>query len=220
MHFLSFSFFFFFFFQAEDGIRDAQESRGLGDVYKRQVSEYITQELNTFDIKVSDEESEYVVTKLDANMASIGKKFGKEGGKLKAALVKATPEQVTAFRAELAQTGKITVDGKELAEEDIKIVRTFREGITDYESNTDGQVVVLVDKRKDEGLMDAWRAREFVNRVMQLRKSAGLVVTDKVNVWFETKDEVLANAFASRADQINASVTDTWAAKDLSLIHI
>eukprot|EP00658_Telonema_sp_P-2_P059838 TRINITY_DN4893_c0_g1_i1.p1 TRINITY_DN4893_c0_g1~~TRINITY_DN4893_c0_g1_i1.p1 ORF type:complete len:567 (-),score=149.77 TRINITY_DN4893_c0_g1_i1:371-2071(-) len=30
--------FFFFFFQAEDGIRDAQESRGLGDVYKRQVS--------------------------------------------------------------------------------------------------------------------------------------------------------------------------------------
>eukprot|EP00658_Telonema_sp_P-2_P027371 TRINITY_DN21145_c0_g1_i1.p1 TRINITY_DN21145_c0_g1~~TRINITY_DN21145_c0_g1_i1.p1 ORF type:complete len:309 (-),score=58.06 TRINITY_DN21145_c0_g1_i1:32-958(-) len=36
------SFFFyiltFFFFQAEDGIRDAQESRGLGDVYKRQSS--------------------------------------------------------------------------------------------------------------------------------------------------------------------------------------
>eukprot|EP01015_Nassula_variabilis_P012084 TRINITY_DN1979_c0_g1_i9.p2 TRINITY_DN1979_c0_g1~~TRINITY_DN1979_c0_g1_i9.p2 ORF type:complete len:135 (-),score=50.75 TRINITY_DN1979_c0_g1_i9:91-495(-) len=28
---------YFFFFQAEDGIRDAQESRGLGDVYKRQV---------------------------------------------------------------------------------------------------------------------------------------------------------------------------------------
>ena len=27
------------FFQAEDGIRDAQESRGLGDVYKRQTEE-------------------------------------------------------------------------------------------------------------------------------------------------------------------------------------
>ena len=26
-----------FLFQAEDGIRDAQESRGLGDVYKRQL---------------------------------------------------------------------------------------------------------------------------------------------------------------------------------------
>eukprot|EP01015_Nassula_variabilis_P013701 TRINITY_DN2128_c0_g1_i10.p3 TRINITY_DN2128_c0_g1~~TRINITY_DN2128_c0_g1_i10.p3 ORF type:complete len:108 (+),score=39.81 TRINITY_DN2128_c0_g1_i10:23-346(+) len=31
----------FFFFQAEDGIRDAQESRGLGDVYKRQVQEVV-----------------------------------------------------------------------------------------------------------------------------------------------------------------------------------
>eukprot|EP00831_Metopus_contortus_P083230 TRINITY_DN9172_c0_g1_i4.p1 TRINITY_DN9172_c0_g1~~TRINITY_DN9172_c0_g1_i4.p1 ORF type:complete len:283 (-),score=65.06 TRINITY_DN9172_c0_g1_i4:488-1336(-) len=31
-------FFFFFFFQAEDGIRDVERSRGLGDVYKRQVS--------------------------------------------------------------------------------------------------------------------------------------------------------------------------------------
>ena len=27
----------FFFFQAEDGIRDRVRSRGLGDVYKRQV---------------------------------------------------------------------------------------------------------------------------------------------------------------------------------------
>ncbi len=26
----------FFFFQAEDGIRDVERSRGLGDVYKRQ----------------------------------------------------------------------------------------------------------------------------------------------------------------------------------------
>ena len=26
----------FFFFQAEDGIRDSPQSRGLGDVYKRQ----------------------------------------------------------------------------------------------------------------------------------------------------------------------------------------
>eukprot|EP00658_Telonema_sp_P-2_P014011 TRINITY_DN15312_c0_g1_i6.p1 TRINITY_DN15312_c0_g1~~TRINITY_DN15312_c0_g1_i6.p1 ORF type:complete len:289 (-),score=70.94 TRINITY_DN15312_c0_g1_i6:360-1226(-) len=32
---------FFFFFQAEDGIRDAQESRGLGDVYKRQPAERV-----------------------------------------------------------------------------------------------------------------------------------------------------------------------------------
>ena len=32
-------FFFCFFFQAEDGIRDLVRSRGLGDVYKRQLQE-------------------------------------------------------------------------------------------------------------------------------------------------------------------------------------
>ena len=30
----------FFFFQAEDGIRDLVRSRGLGDVYKRQVGDH------------------------------------------------------------------------------------------------------------------------------------------------------------------------------------
>ena len=32
----------FFFFQAEDGIRDLVRSRGLGDVYKRQVGDEVT----------------------------------------------------------------------------------------------------------------------------------------------------------------------------------
>ena len=33
----------FFFFQAEDGIRDLVRSRGLGDVYKRQIDAYVTE---------------------------------------------------------------------------------------------------------------------------------------------------------------------------------
>ena len=38
MYFTSIIVCFFFFFQAEDGIRDLVRSRGLGDVYKRQLS--------------------------------------------------------------------------------------------------------------------------------------------------------------------------------------
>ena len=34
-----------FFFQAEDGIRDLVRSRGLGDVYKRQVEEWDDEQL-------------------------------------------------------------------------------------------------------------------------------------------------------------------------------
>ena len=35
----------FFFFQAEDGIRDLVRSRGLGDVYKRQLSDHVDVDL-------------------------------------------------------------------------------------------------------------------------------------------------------------------------------
>ena len=44
---------FFFFFQAEDGIRDAQESRGLGDVYKRQESRGLTCSSDIYDSGMS-----------------------------------------------------------------------------------------------------------------------------------------------------------------------
>ena len=43
---LRFLFFFFFFFQAEDGIRDLVRSRGLGDVYKRQMKTFATTQRN------------------------------------------------------------------------------------------------------------------------------------------------------------------------------
>ena len=42
----------FLFFQAEDGIRDLVRSRGLGDVYKRQMKK-IT-ELSTLAIRLND----------------------------------------------------------------------------------------------------------------------------------------------------------------------
>ena len=46
--------FLFFFFQAEDGIRDVERSRGLGDVYKRQAEYgYRTRELRLDSLMVS-----------------------------------------------------------------------------------------------------------------------------------------------------------------------
>ena len=54
---------FCFFFQAEDGIRDAQESRGLGDVYKRQRLTYYASAAsvaNSYHRYVEDEEGNWV----------------------------------------------------------------------------------------------------------------------------------------------------------------
>eukprot|EP00658_Telonema_sp_P-2_P033933 TRINITY_DN24815_c0_g2_i2.p1 TRINITY_DN24815_c0_g2~~TRINITY_DN24815_c0_g2_i2.p1 ORF type:complete len:116 (-),score=43.94 TRINITY_DN24815_c0_g2_i2:132-479(-) len=64
----------FFFFQAEDGIRDAQESRGLGDVYKRQMLHWSTD----LGFLTGHESEEMNRAHLSSGMA-IGRPFAHEG---------------------------------------------------------------------------------------------------------------------------------------------
>ena len=54
----------FFFFQAEDGIRDLVRSRGLGDVYKRQVLYRVARELGATKIALGHHRDDMVVTLL------------------------------------------------------------------------------------------------------------------------------------------------------------
>lgn len=179
----------------------------LDDVSK--MAAYIAHEVNAFDVNFS-EEGEYVVTKLDGNMGVLGKRLKKEGMSIKKALMEMGPEEVRAF---IAAEGGV-VCGQQLTMEDVKITRTFREGIEAFESNTDNDVVVLVDKRSDEMLVNAWRAREFVNRVQQLRKKAKLVITDRVDVFFSSPDEGLVASILGAAEQINLTVKGLWTTED------
>ena len=59
-----------FFFQAEDGIRDAQESRGLGDVYKRQLAD-ITPELVLAFLDHLEHERHNTVRSRNARLAAL-----------------------------------------------------------------------------------------------------------------------------------------------------
>jgi isoleucyl-tRNA synthetase len=179
----------------------------LDDVSK--MATYIRHEVNAFDVNFS-EEGEYVITKLDGNMGSIGKRFKKEGMSIKKALMAMGPEEVRAF---IAAEGGV-VAGQQLTMEDVKILRTFREGIEEFESNTDNDVVVLVDKRSDEALVNAWRAREFVNRVQQLRKKAKLVITDRVDVFFSSPDASLVASILGASEQISQTVKGLWTTED------
>lgn len=179
----------------------------LDDVSK--MGTYIKHEVNAFDVNFS-EEGEYVITKLDGNMGAIGKRFKKEGMSIKKALMAMGPEEVRAF---IAAEGGVVCD-QQLTMEDVKILRTFREGIEEFESNTDNDVVVLVDKRSDEALVNAWRAREFVNRVQQLRKKAKLVITDRVDVFFSSPDAGLVASILGASEQISQTVKGLWTTED------
>lgn len=46
-------------------------------------------------------------------------------------------------------------------------------------------MVVAVDCTQDEGILSAGRSRELINAIQQLRKAAGLDLSDQVEVYFE-----------------------------------
>ena len=52
-------------------------------------------------------------------------------------------------------------------------------------STADGSMVVAIDTTQDEAILTAGRARELMNHIQQLRKGAGLDISDAVEVFFE-----------------------------------
>lgn len=57
----------------------------------------------------------------------------------------------------------------------------------DMDANGDGEVLAVLDLGTDDSLVEAGLAREVVNRVQKLRKKAGLVATDVVDVYLDTQ---------------------------------
>ena len=55
---------------------------------------------------------------------------------------------------------------------------------TEVDANGDGEVMVLLDLRMDEGLQLLGIARDIVNRFQKLRKKAGLMVRHHQLPWF------------------------------------
>lgn len=55
------------------------------------------------------------------------------------------------------------------------------------DANGDGEVLAVLDLGTDESLVEAGLAREVVNRVQKLRKKAGLVASDIVDVYLDAQ---------------------------------
>ena len=92
------------------------------------------------------------------------------------------------------ETGIFSVGDHALSATDIVVKREFclPEGYTKQEMDAatgETEVMVIMELTVDQSLMDAGAAREFVNRIQKLRKSAGLQATDTVSVYFEPTSE-------------------------------
>ncbi|KAG9018566.1 isoleucine--tRNA ligase [Tulasnella sp. 427] len=144
---------------------------------------YLESELNVREVVfTSDEAKTGVKYKATADWPVLGKKLRKDMGKVKNALPAIPSETIK----EYASSGKIDVAGIPLVAGDL-IVSRFVDLAPDstLATNTDNDVVVLLDTKIYPELEDEGLAREMISRVQQLRKKAGVKTTDDVEVFYK-----------------------------------
>jgi isoleucyl-tRNA synthetase len=117
----------------------------------------------------------------------LGKKLKKDVQKVKKGLPDVTSEQCKAYLSER----KITVAGIELVEGDLVVKRALKqdEESKDQETNTDDDVLTILDVAIYPELAEEGLAREIINRVQQLRKKANLKPTDDVKMEYKVQED-------------------------------
>ncbi len=143
----------------------------------------IREELNVKQVRFDTEEEIVVSISAKANFKKLGKLYGPAMKEAAAAIENFSPEQIR-----LLESGTRTeVCGKEIGFEDIEIRRTKREGI---EVETQGELTVALDTTITDELRDEGIAREFVNRVQNIRKSSGFSVTDRIIIRYSGPEQL------------------------------
>jgi isoleucyl-tRNA synthetase len=149
------------------------------------MKDVILEEVNIKELEILDDDSTLVHKSAKANFKTIGPKFGKN--------VKLVAEKIKNFNpAEISLIEKgdsvtFTVDSENLSvsKEDVEILS---EQISGWIVESEGGVTVAVDTQLTEDLISEGVAREFVNRIQNMRKDAGFQVTDKIKIAFNGSD--------------------------------
>jgi isoleucyl-tRNA synthetase len=163
------------------------------------VQHIILEEVNVKEIQFVDDDSGIVHKTAKPNYPLLGKKLGPN--------MKAVAGQVQSFSTEqisdFERLGQVTVrldDGAQivLVEKEIDIIRTGLEG---WQVESEAGLSVAVDTELSVELQKEGLAREFVNRVQNMRKEANFDVTDRIATGVQA-NENLAAAISYMAEYI------------------
>ncbi|KAK8077560.1 hypothetical protein PG996_003730 [Apiospora saccharicola] len=179
----------------------------LDDV--KSLESYITEELNVRDLVLTTDEAKYNVQySVQADWPVLGKKLKKDMGKVKKALPSITSDQVRQY----AVDKYIVVDGIRLEEGDLVVKRGLAqdESNKNLETNTDQDVLTILDSELYAELAQEGLAREVINRVQRLRKKAGLQPTDDVKMEYKILSDPenigLADVFTSQTKSMEKAL--------------
>jgi isoleucyl-tRNA synthetase len=153
----------------------------------RSVEEIIKAEVNIKSIEYIDDTSGLLVKKVKPNFAKLGKQYGPRLKEISAVITSMSQEEINA----LEKSGALVKDGFDLVTEDVLI---SSEDIPGWSVASEGDVTVALDVTLTEVLKREGIARDFVNRIQNLRKDMGLEVLDKIEIDVERNGEAMTSA--------------------------
>lgn len=166
------------------------------------VADLILAEVNVKALEFVDESQTKIVKNLKLNFKTLGKKCGKYMKDLQ----NFAQANADAIISSIENNGRFefaTPDGAiELIEEDVEIIPV---DIPGWKVANAGALTVALDITITPELKKEGYAREFVNRIQNLRKENGLDVTDKISVKILT-NEGLNEAITTNSEYIRAQV--------------
>ena len=143
-------------------------------------SEIIEDELNVKNVIYTDDVSAFTSYSFKPQLRTLGKKLGKNLGKLRAIL---PTVDGNAAMAELNATGLLKIDlGEviaELTKEDLIISAAQMPG---FESLSDNGVTVVLDTNLTPELIEEGNVREIISKIQTMRKDSGFEVLDRIRV--------------------------------------
>ncbi len=167
----------------------------------------IIEEINVKDIEFATDDSGLVHKSAKPNFKSIGPKFGKIVQKVAQRVKDMSDGEV----AEFEKNGTCTFDVENqqvmLTRDDIDVTT---EDIKGWVVESDGVVTVALDTELTDELRAEGLAREFVNRIQNMRKDAGFEVTDRIRIYYKSDDMLLKKALADFREYVK---TETLAAE-------
>jgi isoleucyl-tRNA synthetase len=117
----------------------------------------------------------------------IGPKFGKMVNAVAKRIKEMTSAEVTQLEKNDSFTFDVNGTTVVVAKEDVTVTAQSIEG---WLVDSDAGLTVALDTKLSPELVSEGLAREFVNRVQNMRKDAGLSVTDRIRIQFESTERI------------------------------
>lgn len=162
------------------------------------IENIIKTEVNVKEIEILTDASGVLQKKIKPNFKTLGPKYGKMMKQIAGAVNQMNSDEVFAFEKSGGYALTIGDETVQLSLEDVEI---FSEDIPGWQVANEGTLTVALDVNITGDLRNEGIAREFVNRIQNLRKESGFDVVDRITLQIQ-KHEAINTALELHKDYI------------------